>query len=51
VAAVDRDIDVRLEALPRDPNDALDIVRNFRSEFDEVVRPIIERADRLIEAF
>ena len=41
---------VRLEALPRDPNDALDIVRDFRSELDDVVRPITERADGLIEA-
>jgi hypothetical protein len=41
---------VRLEALPRDPAAALEIVRTFRADLDEVVAPIEDRADRLIEA-
>jgi hypothetical protein len=41
---------VRLESLPRAPDDALEIVRAFRAELDEVIGPIAERADRLIEA-
>jgi hypothetical protein len=41
---------VRLEALPRAPDDALAIVRAFRADLDEVVSPIAELADRLIEA-
>ena len=41
---------VRLEALPRDPDAALEIVRAFRADLDAVVAPIQERADWLIEA-
>ena len=41
---------VRLEALPRAPDDALEIVRAFRADLDQVVSPIAELADRLIEA-
>jgi hypothetical protein len=41
---------VRLEALPRDPAAALEVVRTFRADLDEVVVPIEDRADRLIEA-
>jgi hypothetical protein len=41
---------VRLEALPRDPDAALEVVRSFRADLDAVVAPIEERADRLIEA-
>jgi hypothetical protein len=41
---------VRLEALPPNPIDALDLVQDFRSELDEVIRPIIERTDRLAKA-
>lgn len=41
---------VRLESLPRAPDDALEIVRAFRADLDEVVGPIAELADRLVEA-
>jgi len=41
---------VRLEALPRDPDAALDLVTSFRADLDAVVAPIQDRADRLIEA-
>jgi hypothetical protein len=41
---------VRLEALPRDPDAALELVRSFRADLDAVVAPIEDRADRLIEA-
>ena len=41
---------VRLEALPRDPDAALDLVTSFRADLDAVVVPIQDRADRLIEA-
>lgn len=41
---------VRLETLPRDPNNALDLVRDFRTELDEVISPIMDRTDRLAEA-
>jgi hypothetical protein len=41
---------VRLEALPRDPDAALRLVSTFRSDFDAVVAPIQDHADRLIEA-
>jgi hypothetical protein len=41
---------VRLEALPQDPAAALEVVRTFRADLDEVVVPIEDRADRLIEA-
>jgi hypothetical protein len=41
---------VRLEALPRDPDAALQLVRGFIADLDAVVAPIQDRADRLIEA-
>jgi hypothetical protein len=41
---------VRLESLPRAPDDALEIVRAFRADLDDVMSPMTELADRLIEA-
>jgi hypothetical protein len=41
---------VRLEALPRDPEEALELVTGFVADLDAVVAPIQDHADRLIQA-